>query len=440
MNKFIVSLLTLASLTNAHASLPEYFGTSPSTTSIGGQATNNLLDPANIFYVPAAMARAQSIGLSLNAYHVSADFEPISSIVITNSTNSTVGSSTDTTSGNAITDYGTSQSSSVNFVLPLKDSGAIAVSIFTPLGKIMETNSGDARLPEYVMYHSRYKRTQAMFSYARPWNENFSFSLGAHLGFQAGAHVKTQVSLGNNYGSSGTAKTTIKPSLAAILSMLYETKDSAYYFTFQQEMKSNLEATALGDITDPPLALINIDINTMIYYDPHILRFGYQTRLMDTRFDLLTSLEYQLWDKYKTPQIEIINRGGGVRSSAQFEKLDLRNTINPKVGLSYHYSDNLQLNAGLSYRQTPLKGDFSGSGNSIDSNTYTLAIGGLYRLKLFGQQLELGAAAQYHKLDSKEVTKVSGQENGANGVKIGSPGYKIGGDIIAASTGIKIYF
>ena len=89
---------------------------------------------------------------------------------------------------------------------------------------------------------------------------------------------------------------------------------------------------------------------------------------------------------------------------------------------------------------TPLKGDFSGSGNSIDANT-VVGTGGLqYRMVIFSKDIHLGTTFQYHHLMAKKVTKTSGQENGNAGPKLGAPGYDVGGYILSGTFGVKFNF
>ncbi|MCR9206433.1 MAG: hypothetical protein NXH75_17760, partial [Halobacteriovoraceae bacterium] len=404
--KMVLIILSLLSI-QSFASFPEFFGTSPTTSAIGNQANGNIEDPANNYYIPSLIAWAETLNISANVSATTHSFTPIKGVVTGNAT--TGESGTTTTTGDVNTNYEDSFNSSVHLVLPLryKALGALGISFFSPFGRLAETNSGSPNLPEYSLYRARYKRTQLHFNLGVPLSENLALSVGAHLGFQVAARVNTQVSLSNNYGSNGSAKTKIDPSLGAILSLVYRSGKDLSYFTFQQEMKSNLEAVATGDISDPPLTLINVGLESMIYYDPHILRVG-QTLNFDF-YELFFSLEYQMWENYEPPLIRVSNLGGTVKASDRFERLNLRNVIVPKLGLLIPITEELRLRGGLSYRQSPFDSDFGGAGNTIDTNTY-VATGGLtYDIKLFNKEIQLGASLQYHKLEDKTVTKTTGQ-------------------------------
>jgi long-subunit fatty acid transport protein len=226
--------------------------------------------------------------------------------------------------------------------------------------------------------------------------------------------------------------------LGAILSVAHRSDNQVTYFTFQQEMKSNLEAVATGDISDPPLTLINVGLESMIYYDPHILRFGHTYRF--DALELVTSLEYQMWENYEAPLIEVNNLGGTVKASDRFERLNLRNIFVPKIGAIFYFNDQLLLRAGMSYRQTPFDSDFSGAGNTIDADVFMLSAGLSYDFTFWGKDIQLGASMQYHQLMEETVVKTSGQENGATGSKIGAPGYTVGGNILTAMGGLRIAF
>tara|TARA_R110002072_G_scaffold534_6_gene3931 strand:- start:106912 stop:108183 length:1272 start_codon:yes stop_codon:yes gene_type:complete len=421
-----------------NSSLPEFFGSGTSTSPIGNQASFDLNDPNNIYYTPAFLGFAKKVSATATAYVIDTDFKDINGIVKSNSTTGETG--TTTTTGSANTNYQSVNSAGVSIVLPIRfeTAGALGISYFGPIGTVTETDSGDPVLPEYVMYRSRYKRSQIHVNYGHALNDNWALSFGTHIGFQASARVSTNVSLGDSFGSRGASQTKISPSLGLIFSLVRKDDDSRYYFTFQQEMKSNLETIATGDISDPPLTLINIGIDSMMYYDPHTFRFGSSFHFEN--FEFYGSFEYQLWDKYKSPILLVSNKGGTVRGSSNYEKLKTKNIFIPKLGVKYmpHYRWGLM--AGAFYRPTPIDSDFSGAGNSIDTDVLGLTSGLTYDFRMFKYDFQIGFSGQYHMLSDQKVTKTTGQENGNTGSKIGAPGYDVGGSVIVMQSGIKVGF
>jgi len=69
---------------SALASFPEYFGTGPTTSSIGNQANQDLDDASNIYYIPSLSAWSQKVSLSASASVVTHSVESITNIVTQN--------------------------------------------------------------------------------------------------------------------------------------------------------------------------------------------------------------------------------------------------------------------------------------------------------------------------------------------------------------------
>jgi hypothetical protein len=430
-------LLSFLNSHHLHASFPEFYGANVSTSAIGNQANLNPNEAGNNYYVPAFMAFSDKLSFSFNSSMVQHNFLDINSIVTKNSTNS----STNQTS-NLTNNYKNTYILSLNLILPLElpGKGRLGLSVFTPVKNLMETNSGHPFLPEYVLYRARYKRTSAHFNYAQKLNDKFSFSLGSLIGFQVAARANAQTSLnGTGFGSNADANAIVTPSFGVITSLLYYPSESSMsYFTYQQGIKSNLDAQASGEITEPTAFLFDISIESMINYDPHIFRIG--QGLTFSKMKIFGSVEYQIWESYKTPIIRIIKNNGSLIGSEDFEQIQVQNIFVPKLGASYSLTDSIEIMAGVLHRDTPLKGDFSGAGNSIDTPVTTFSAGSTYAMSIFGKTTKLGFSAQYHKLKELQVTKTATQENGNAGSKIGAPGYTIGGNIINVSLGLDLLF
>jgi long-subunit fatty acid transport protein len=243
---------------------------------------------------------------------------------------------------------------------------------------------------------------------------------------------------GASYGSSIQARAKVAPSLGAILSVTKKIHENKIYFTYQQEMKSNFHVQASGDISNPFPLSFDSSIDSVIFYDPHTFRFG--GNYIFSAYQLFFGLEYQLWSGYKSPLIILKKNSGVIISSSDYEILSTRDTLNPRIGLKHNLTDRWSYSLGYTFRQTPLKGNFSGSGNSIDSDTSIFTGGFQYRMVIWSKDVHLGTSFEYHQLKTSEVIKTANEENGNAGTKIGSPGYTIGGQVLAGSFGIKFNF
>jgi long-subunit fatty acid transport protein len=437
MKKIIFIFLFLFSHL-AQASYPELFGASYSTSSIANQSNLDINDPSNNYYAPALLGFSDKVNMLYQLNSVSTGFTPIKNIVITNNTNSNA-----QTYGDVSNNYENFNGGALHFALPIgyQHIGTLGLSVYMPLGSLMETNSGDPFRPEYVMYQSRYQHTSAYLSFAKKFNDDYAWSIGTYLGFQATANINTNLSLnGTPYGSWAGARSKISPSLAIIASFAKKFDKSKIYFTYQQEMKSNLKSNISGELSNPLPVAINTEINSLIFYDPHTLRFGASQNFGN--LELYSGIEFQLWTNYATPKIYIKNSGGIIKESTNYENLTIRNTFNPRIGMKYSLTSRFDLSAGLGYRMTPIDGNFSGSGNSIDANTTILSTGFQYRIVIWSRDVSIGSSFQYQLLEKNHVVKTTLQEDGSIGNKIGSGpnGYDIAGHIIAASAGTKFNF
>ena len=434
----VLALLLITTPSLVLASYPEMFGASYTTSAIGNQFNGDVNDPSNNYYAPAALGFTDKFNVYLGATSTAVYFDRIDNIVVKNT--STSGT---TEYGSVDVRYPKFYGNAVHLSIPVggkEHLGTVALSAFFPVGDIMKASSGHPYLPEYVMYRSRHQRTSLYLNFAKSLSDSWAFSLGTIIGFQASALVKTNMSLnGTSYPSWVTAQAEVEPSLGVIASVVKRFEKNQMYFTYQQEMKSNLKAQISGEISNPTAALFDSTMDQMLSYDPHTLRLGITNKNFEN-VEFFGGLEYQIWSQYKTPKMHIIQNSGIVVSSKEFEKLSLRDTINPRVGVRYNWNEHFATMIGAQYHMTPFKGDFSGKGNSVDVDTIIGSIGGEYRFTLFAKDVQLGGSFQYHKLQSKRVTKTTGMENDQAGEKIGAPGYDIGGHMIAGSVGLKFNF
>ncbi|PIK15065.1 hypothetical protein [Halobacteriovorax sp. JY17] len=439
MKTIITTLLFFLSL-SVSANYFEFFGTHVTTSGIGNQANLNHNDPANNYYIPAQMAFTETFNLSTSISSAVTDFEPINGVVIKN--DSFQDPALNEEVGSVSTSYQKYYSGSLHLALPLaKKLGTIGLSISAPIGSLIETNSGNAFLPEYVMYRSRYRRTIALLNYAKNFGEAWAFSIGTQIGFQAAATADTNVSIQSDYGSYGSMKSKVKPSLGLIFSTIYKPADDfQLYFSYQQEMKNNLEANAFGKVSISTTTdyILDLNITSMIFYDPHIFRLGTGTQLGMVK--LYGSVEYQMWGNYKTPLMKVAKRGGGIQPSSDYEVLKTKDIFIPKLGMGLVLTESIELDLGIAYKPTPIDGDFSGAGNSLDTDSTILTGAALYKTKFFEIPLQLGGSLQYHMLEDKTVSKTAGLENGDPGNKIGAPGYKIGGSVLVGSLGLTLNY
>lgn len=431
-------LLLLSALffsVNVQASFPEFFGASARSMSLGGQFTADSADAVNNYYAPALLAFSPDVDLSYSANLVEPHLLDLGTLTTKNTATHTA-----TSTGKVSSDYGRTYLNSFHLSVPLarpKDL-KLALSYFSPMNYLVESSTGDTFLPEYVMYHTRFRRVQVFINGAYPLNSYWALSAGAHLGLQVRADTYTVADTGGNNGSQARAQAKAAPSIAGLFSVARKFENATAFFAFQQYMKQKLKALVIGETTQPTALVFNNDMNTMMSFDPMIFRLGGSAHT--TYATLLGQVEYQFWNMYETSVIRINQAGGVIRPSANYEKVVKRNIIVPKLGVEFTPVERVTFRLGGMYRPSPLKGDFSGSGNSIDTNSWIAAGGAGYKMQVWKHLVEFDSAFQYHRLEKKAVVKSANMENGQAGNKIGAPGYTIGGSIYSASFGMRLHF
>lgn len=403
---------------------------------LSNQSNFNYDDPTNFYFCPAmaAMGDGNSIGLSSLTVHQ--NFKPIDNVVVNNDLNNPT---TSTKKGDVDVNDEDANFFALHagFKLFKKASTTLTLSLYGPMDKFIEADTGDFYEPEYVMYKSRYKRMSFFSSMAHKLNENFALSLGIISGMQSSGRTNlVAYDSGSDEPSSGSVVFNATPSIAPMVSVLYKLNESnAAYLAYQSEMKSNFEHSADG-FTPIGSSSVKYDwtLSSMLFYDPAILRLGYQYKI--SAHSLYGTVERQFWGNYETPKLKIKNEGGVLVSSKDYEEIDVEDITIYKIGYQWQ-GDSSSWQIGYALRPTPIKKDYAEAGNSIDSDAQILSLGHIHRLRFFEQDFNLAAGLQMHKLDSFSVDKSSGMENGDTGSKIGDGGYEVGGEVYVLSLGIS---
>jgi len=435
LNIFI--LFFLLCIPTVHASFIEDFGASTTSMGLGGQGDLTNKHAALNYYMPAALAHNSTIQLEASSFGTRYQIKPINNIVIENSINTDSG---DEKLGNVDNDFSDLITNTFHVSLPLQRIKAtLNATINSPFPYLAQFDSGDPYAPEYALIKSRPRRPQGFFNLAYALNNSFSFSLGAHLGVKAESNIFTKAAVNNEgettlytYARGGGE---VSPKLSPIISLFYQHSDLKAGVYFQGEMESNLRVDLTADEFSTGIIFDSI-IESILFYDPQTLKTQLSYQLTDNSA-LLGSVNYYGWKKYQTPKINV-NGLAIMRSTVNYEKLKLKNTVSVKLGGKYHFSEKLNFVAGIGYEQSPFDSDFSENGNTIHSDIMALALGSSVDIEVFNFNITTSLGLSYKQLVNKSVTKTAGQENGQPGRKIGAPGYEIGGKIYTVSLGLGL--
>lgn len=427
-------LLFLLSLTQAHASLPELFGSSAGTVAVGNQAERE--SAANNYYAPALTGYSQSTQFSFNTFYIQTAFKDINNVVVKNETTTVDQYERDDVEVNPTPTVMFGAHISTPLFAPTGPK--FNLSIFAPFDRLMEADSGDPYQPRYVMYENRFIRPVLIFTGSQSFGD-WSFAGGVHTGLQSNGETYFVTRTSSGSPSVGKVSFNAKPSIGAILSVAKKTESSQSYLTFQQEMKSRLQNRATGETEagGGTSFQFDFDVHSLLYYDPMTVRAGHQLFKSDSNW--FFSLEYQDWQSYTGSTLRLKKRGGIINGSNNYEKLKLKSLVIPKIGYEKKLSDLWTGKAGYFYRQSPLyTNNLKHSGNTIDVDKHVVSLGLARELKFYGKNLTLDAAYQAHLLRSMKIKKTPNREDGdTSESKIGSPGYDVGGMIHVLTLGLS---
>ena len=417
----------------AFANLGELFGPSAQTAAVGGQFSGLASDTSNNFYCGACVGFSDKSDFQFHTYYISPDFNEIDGI----QTKNTVTHSSNQT-GSADTDYEDETMYSLHTRIPLSllPNTQLAISLFTPLTTFQKTNSGDGFLPEYVMYRSRYQRTHAYLNLIAPMGPDWRIAVGMHSGMKIASNSYLISGGSGGTTSHGRVKFEARPTFAPLISASFKDDYGIGYLSYAHELNNSMENVIQGEGFNPINIVYDFELNSLLYFDPSIIRAGRSFRYQKAEF--LASLEYSLWSNYESPKVFFKQNGGVIVSTDQYEALQLKNTLTPKLGMRYQWSPTVSTSMGYAYRQSPFDRDYSLSGNTLDADAHIFSFGSRSIHRFFERSLGLNLTFQYHSLVGQDVIKTSGQEDGTSGSKIGAPGYSIGGSIMTLMAGVNL--
>ncbi len=428
-----LSLLILSA--QSMASIGEVFGPCPESQAIAGIASFD--SACSNYQAGSTLAFAEASSFSLGLSRLSFNFKGINNVLVSSPVNSNPDDPEKF--GDASVDYEDQEILSLHAVFPFLNfnKSKLGLSVFLPMNKILEAGTGDPYRPEYSLYRNRFLRTIFHVNYIQPIGETWGLSLGAMSGIRSkGETYVVANDSGSDYPSSGKLGFDASPTFSFQFSLTKNwNKGSKSFFAFQDESKSKLENKVSGvtPLGSSSLAY-NLAASSMLYYDPRVYRLSHREDI--SSLSLFASLEYQDWSGYESPQLKLENEGGILVSSGDATNFSLRNVWVPRIGLEKRF-ESFSLQTGLAYRPSPLKLHDERPGNQIDTDAVLASLGAMVPFDFKGEKFELQLAAQYQQLLEKTVNKTGPRENGEDGDKIGSPSYKIGGNVTSISFGLS---
>jgi hypothetical protein len=460
MVKFFCMVGLLLASIPSHADVGQAFGFGSRASSLGGRSAAHGGDGFAAYANPAAPAANRSekrFQLSTAVIFMRPQFDAIDGVVIENSY---VGDATRT--GSVDNDYRATLGQAVGAVIHLAPDWwnlSLGVTGFLPLEQIAYLDTGETYVPEYVLYRARTQRPQLDFSLAAQPLPGFSFGAGLHLGFSLTS--VGIIHLGGDANSVSTMRfsASMKPKLTPYFGLHYrntqstpESMDEAGEFAtgltvrlptvYDNSMRIDASARVLGAL---PGLDFNFDAMSALYYDPLSVELGFSWRVLPF-WTTYAQAEAELWTLYQSPALNIgdpeVASAGVTVQPSDLPPLPLRNIFILRAGQEFHLGRH-SIRAGYAYRPGIFGGDRSGAGNYLDPDQHVGSIGyGIGFKSLLGYKADwtLDTHLALHYLVRETITKSAGDESGAAGSKIGSPGYVAGGFMGGGGVSVSLRF
>lgn len=467
-------LVTLSMVTQAQANVAETLGFGARASGLGGASLADGSEAYTSYANPAGLATldSKSMYVSYGVVFVQPAFTAIKGVQTQNYY---------VADQNTVSDVDNTYEPTLGQLIGVKlhpfadhafwnASGGIAA--FVPIQHFAYMNTGEAFVPEYVLFRSRTQRPQIEAGFALSPFDGFSFGAGLHLGFSLNS--KAVIFLQNNtqLPSSMRFESRITPLLSPYFGIQFnesgvsdvrERKWSAgAVVRLPQSSANNMElvstAAALGSST---AITIRAQADSILFYDPLAVELGGSFKILPA-VRLNGQIDYQNWEPAKFPAINISQvQGAHGEDPASRVTVPISPTANPvqrthaifvpRVGVEVDATSALQLRAGYFYRSSIFNTPSTGAGNLIDPSRHGITAGaGVKGEQLLGKDIpwHVDVALTFQPIVPQTVVKTAGDELGREVVsrggsdiatgKIGSPGYGIGGCLWGGAVSVSI--
>ena len=435
------------------------YGMGSRTSAFGGAGAAYDSGAFSAYSNPASIANetGSRFQIEVGMLWMNPEFTPIRNVIVENGY---VGDSLSTSPliKDVDTNYRSTwgQTFGANFkVFPDWRNFSVGAALFAPMQQLAYMDSGEAFVPEYLLYRSRTQKPQVALGIALELGHGWNFGLGAQLAYSltssATAFLQTQPSKPSTLRFASSLKSKLTPHLG----LHYQSNEPGSSFNLGAVIR--LESSSPNEIYLKSAARafgnyaaldFNFASKSTLFYDPLTIELGtsFATPFLEAwNAKSIAQLDYQAWKNFEAPTLTIIDpitEGCGTTScgilisQGNNPKIPTRNIFIPRLGEEIQINSTT-LRLGYTYKPSILSELPSNAGNALDppKQTFTLGLG--WKLPV---QIDLHFA--YSILQTQTITKTAGDESGAlNGDrKIGSPGYEAGGKIYGGGITLGLAF
>ncbi|MBL7717146.1 MAG: hypothetical protein JNL01_16905 [Bdellovibrionales bacterium] len=442
--------LGLTFTTSAWGNLLENVGASSSSAAMAGISAQGPGSQTAALSNPALLSgssnRTERLKLQFSVVSLVPSFDPINNVVTAN--DYATGTSTPTIVGNVDNDYKTTLGTilSANYRFGENQKWGAGIFAYIPTLQMFYSDSGEAYVPEYILHRSRTQRPQIALGAARSLSSSFSVGFGGQVAYSLTGNGNVLLSQSGSNPSAMRFSASMKPLLQPYVGAAWEPSAklaTGLVFRFPRTSDINFTLNSGARVLGSLGALdFNLKAAAAMSYDPMSIELAQTLKLTDT-LTTIAQLDVQFWDKFEPSamNIECSSNCIVVVNPSKNPAFDFRNIVIPRLGLEWK-RPKWTFRSGYAYRPGIIaQGALSGAGNLLDPSRHTISAGAGFtgaKFLEFDAPYTLDFHVQYQSLVSEKVTKTSGNEVGAAGSKIGSPGYTVGGKLFGAGLSLTL--
>lgn len=462
--RFVVRLLTLlfvgvspftASQTS-WANIGESFGFSSQAMSLGGAGSAIGQSTSAAYHNPAALAQDDSgprFKASFGFIYVQPSFTPISNVV-TQNTFIADGLSISNVDMNYKPTVGQQFGFSYR-ILPEFGNLTVGLISFLPFSQFAFMDSGEAYVPEYVLYRARTQRPQVEVGLGAQLGKGWHLGVGAHTAFSLTGNGSVFLNTQANTASSMRFTSSLVPKVAPYFGLFYAPKESRFnlasVFRLPVASDNNVSFSSSARVFGP---LPGVDFNFLavsaLFYDPMALELG-GTFQASSWVKVIAQVDYQIWNRFQAPALLISQPTTTAKGTGSFSiapgsvpAFTYLNIVVPRVGAELTLSEKTVLRVGYYYRPSMIDGVPNEAGNYLDPAKHAMNLGLGIKVPHFltlENPLQIDFNLTYQLLVAFHVTKTAGNEVGdLADRKIGAPGYDAGGNLIGGGVSLSVGF
>jgi hypothetical protein len=458
------------------ANVGEFFGFGSRVSALGGIGVAGNAGAYAAYHNPAELSahRDKRLLFSWGLVYMQPRFTPITNVVTQNRFTAD-GQSTGDVDTNYKNTFG--QEIALSYRLfPEWKNLSFGLVAFLPIESVAYMDTGEAYVPEYLMYRSRTQRPQIELGFGADMGKGFHLGFGIHTGFALTSNATAFINTTAGTASSMRFTSSLKPKAAPYFGILYQSP-------VHLEAGIRTPQFTLGSVVRLPLASDNtmtlssaarvfgdfaaVDINfpasSTLFYDPLTVEVGGSAQ-HSSWGRIYGQIEYQRWSRYQTPALLIAdpsttncrNQDGTPCNTVsitpgQTPPVQFVDIIVPRVGEEITLNERCVVRVGYAYRPGMVSKSSADVGNYLDPAKHMVSAGVGFKFDHFlnfevPTQLDFNLAYQY--LVKQHVGKSPGNEAAGNSptqanladAKIGSPGYDVGGNLLGGGVTLTLAF